>query len=119
MLQCKCQSFSLTTTQSIPRFSDRDLFMRYRGGGVGHMATRQCNEVLLADKHTLLREEPPAQDSDSDEEPDEPAGEGNEGEEEDDESDGDDKGVREENDDDLVAANNEVELVTAAGFADL
>jgi hypothetical protein len=28
--------------------------MRYRGGGVGHLATRQCNEVLLADKHTLV-----------------------------------------------------------------
>jgi hypothetical protein len=46
------------------------------------MATRQCNEVLLADKHTLLQEEPPAQDGDSDEDPDEPAREGNEGEEE-------------------------------------
>jgi hypothetical protein len=36
-----------------------------------------------------------------------------------DESDDEDEGVREENDDDLVAANNDVELVTAAGFADL
>ncbi|KAN0137704.1 hypothetical protein V8E53_004460 [Lactarius tabidus] len=104
---------------SCPRFSDRDLFMRYCGGGVRHMATRQCNEVLLADKHTLLQEEPPAQDSDSDEDPDERAREGNEGEEEGDESDDEDEGVREENDDDLVAANNDVQLVTAAGFADL
>ena len=23
--------------------------MRYRGGGVGHTATRQCNNILLAD----------------------------------------------------------------------
>jgi hypothetical protein len=83
MLQCKCQSFSLTTTQSIlPQVFRSGSFYAVRGGGVGHMATRQCNEVLLADKHTLLQEEPPAQDGDSDEDPDEPAREGNEGEEE-------------------------------------
>jgi hypothetical protein len=93
--------------------------MQYHGGGVRHMATQQCNEVLLADKHMLLQEEPPAQDSDSDEDPDKPAREGNEGEEEGDESDDEDEGVREENDNDLVAANNNVKLVTAAGFADL
>ena len=28
--------------------------MRYRGGGVGHTATQQCDEILLADEHTLL-----------------------------------------------------------------
>jgi hypothetical protein len=28
--------------------------MRYRGGGVGHLATRQCNKSLLADKHTFV-----------------------------------------------------------------
>jgi hypothetical protein len=47
--------------------------MQYHGGGVGHMATWQCNEVLLADKHMLLQEEPLAQDGDSDEDPDKPA----------------------------------------------
>ena len=31
--------------------------MRYRGGGVGHTATRQCNNILLADEHTLLPDE--------------------------------------------------------------
>ena len=31
--------------------------MRYQGGGVGHTATRQCNEILLADEHTLLPDE--------------------------------------------------------------
>ena len=41
----------------IPRFSDRDLFMQYHGGGVGHLATRQCNRTLLADKHTELTDE--------------------------------------------------------------
>ena len=25
--------------------------MRYRGGGVGHLGTRQCNKILLADEH--------------------------------------------------------------------
>jgi len=28
--------------------------MRYRGGGVGHVATRGYNSVLLNDEHTLL-----------------------------------------------------------------
>ena len=31
--------------------------MQYRGGGVGHTATRQCDEILLADEHTLLPDE--------------------------------------------------------------
>ena len=31
--------------------------MRYRGGGVRHTATRQCNKILLADEHTLLPDE--------------------------------------------------------------
>ena len=25
--------------------------MRYRGGGVSHLGTRQCNKILLADEH--------------------------------------------------------------------
>ncbi|KAH9026768.1 hypothetical protein EDB85DRAFT_1821615, partial [Lactarius pseudohatsudake] len=37
-------------------FSDRDLFMRYRGGGVGHLGTRQCDHILLADEHMPLGE---------------------------------------------------------------
>ena len=28
--------------------------MQYRGGGVGHVATWQCNEMLLTDEHTEL-----------------------------------------------------------------
>ena len=31
--------------------------MRYRGGGVGHTATQQCNNILLIDEHTLLPDE--------------------------------------------------------------
>jgi hypothetical protein len=31
--------------------------MRYRGGGVGHLGTRNCNKILLADEHTPLEDE--------------------------------------------------------------
>ena len=31
--------------------------MRYCGGGVGHLATRQCNRTLLTDKHTEVADE--------------------------------------------------------------
>ena len=31
--------------------------MQYRRGGVGHMATRQCNRTLLADEHTEVADE--------------------------------------------------------------
>ena len=30
--------------------------MRYRGGGVGHIGTRQCNKILLRDEHPALGE---------------------------------------------------------------
>ena len=32
-------------------FVDRDMFMRYRGGGPCHMITRHLNKELLADSH--------------------------------------------------------------------
>jgi hypothetical protein len=38
------------------RFTDRDHFMRQRGGGVGHLSTRHCNNTLLQDQHTLLHD---------------------------------------------------------------
>ncbi|TFY82301.1 hypothetical protein EWM64_g1718 [Hericium alpestre] len=31
-------------------FVDRDMFMRFRGGGVGHKGTRHLDKILLADK---------------------------------------------------------------------
>jgi len=37
----------------IYRFVDRDMFMRYRGGGVGHLVTRFCNKKLAMDKHPI------------------------------------------------------------------
>jgi hypothetical protein len=73
---------------------------------------------LLADKHTL-REEP----QDGDEESDEPVGEEGNGEgeedsdEEGDETDSEDKSIREENNDELAVATNDVEVVNAAGLA--
>jgi hypothetical protein len=34
------------------RFVDRDMFMRFRGGGVGHRATRQFDGLLQRERHT-------------------------------------------------------------------
>ena len=93
--------------------------MRYRGRGVGHLSTRQCNKTLLADKHSC-QEEPQVSDEDS--EDSEPAGEGgdhDEGTKEDsasDESDDEDDGVREENDDRLIVATTDLDILAAAGI---
>lgn len=32
-----------------PSFGDRDMVMRYRGGGVGHCSTRSCDSLLSRD----------------------------------------------------------------------
>jgi len=32
-------------------FVDRDMFMRYRGGGVGHASTREATKTFLLDRH--------------------------------------------------------------------
>ena len=34
------------------RFADRDLMMRFRGGGVGHKSTRQATDFFKKDRHT-------------------------------------------------------------------
>ncbi|KLO16710.1 hypothetical protein SCHPADRAFT_822793 [Schizopora paradoxa] len=34
-------------------FVDRDMFMRYRGGGVGHKVTRSSNRALLEETHAV------------------------------------------------------------------
>ncbi|KAH9017840.1 hypothetical protein EDB84DRAFT_1566683 [Lactarius hengduanensis] len=107
----------------VAMFSDRDLFMRYRGGGVGHLGTRQCNEFLLADEHRPINE---TQDAD------EPLAELEESQGSDSESEGEDEGVSEgedegesdrgedDNDDELVlAASNDLDIVTAVGLAAL
>ena len=123
--------FHQILSHPVPRFSDRDLFMRYCGGGVGHLATWQCNKMLLADKHTF-QEDPQDSDEDSDNsvgkgtpgEGKEEGNEGNPGEGEEegdgDDSNGEDDGVREEeNDDDIAASNNDVNVISAVGFGDL
>ena len=84
--------------------------MRYRGGGVGHLATRQCNEVLLADKHPPLGENTgstsavPMEDQFSETEDEDEA----EGERDEDHEDGL-----------LAGAINDVDIVAVAGFAAL
>jgi hypothetical protein len=39
------------------RFVDRDMFMRYRGGGVGHKVTRTWDEFLQSDGARIAEEE--------------------------------------------------------------
>ena len=76
MSQCMYYiDFCQILSHPVPRFSDQDLFMWYHGGGVGHLATQQCNKMLLADKHTF-QEDP----QDSNEDSDNSAGEGIPGE---------------------------------------
>ena len=118
-----------------------DLFMRYRGGGVGHLGTRQCNKILLADEHappdTLEIVEPARQSEDQGSnsegeasggedngDPDEIREDDNEGDQGGNDDGGDlDEGVDGEeqnnNDDEIVAASNDSGIVTAAGFAAL
>lgn len=33
----------------LPSFGDRDMVMRYRGGGIGHQSTRSCDALLSRD----------------------------------------------------------------------
>lgn len=40
-------------TNYLPRFVDRDMFMRYRGGGVGHSSTREATNKFLHDRDRL------------------------------------------------------------------
>ena len=86
--------------------------MRYRGGGVRQMATRQCNRTLLADEHmevadeelfvTLEPEHIENQDN------------GSEGE------DSDKVGIDSEDDDNVALDNlTDRDLVTVAGFTAL
>src|ERR1700761_7045132 len=54
MWQCRYYNSCHTVSHPFPRFANQDLFMHYHGGGVGHLATWQCNQTLLADEHTVL-----------------------------------------------------------------
>jgi hypothetical protein len=55
------------------RFSDRDLMMRFRGGGVGHKSTRKATDFFKSDRDRLDRKtvttaQVVEEDSDDDEE---------------------------------------------------
>ena len=87
--------------------------MRYRGRGVGHLATWQCNEVLLVDKHTPFVEDSSTSDApmaDQICEMDEDHAE-DEDEAEDD--------TEDDNDDQLAGARHDVDIIAVAGFGAL
>jgi hypothetical protein len=86
--------------------------MRYRGGGVGHLATRQCNRTLLADEHTEVADEDLFLTVEP--EPIENQDDGSEGE------DSDEVGNDSEGDDNVALDNlNDRDLVILAGFTAL
>ena len=89
--------------------------MRYRGGGIGHLSTRHCNKTLFADRHTF-REEPQISDEDSDGEGNYDELEGDEVDNASDESIDEGNGIGEENDDMLIAAVTDLDILTAAGI---
>lgn len=101
--------------------------MRYRGGGVGNMTTCQCNEVLLADKHTPFGENTdvpiPAPTGDqlsgTEDEGDDVANEGEGNVADEGESDAVDEGDEERNDELLAAATHDTQIIREAGFAAL
>ena len=86
--------------------------MRYRGGGVRHMATRQCNRTLLADEHTEVADEDLFLTAEP--EPNENQDNGSEGE------DSDEVGNDSEGDDNVALDNlDDRDLVIVAGFTAL
>ncbi len=95
-------------------FSDWDLFMHYRGGGIGHLGTCQCNEILLADKHAPIGDTPDAGESLAELVE-------NQGSDLESEDKNDGMSDREEdNDNELaLAATTDSDIVTAVGFAAL
>jgi hypothetical protein len=55
------------------RFVDRDMFMRFRGGGIGHKSTQERTRVFEQQSHVLPPEDdvPVVDGVDSEEEPEE------------------------------------------------
>ena len=43
-------------TDAAIRFVDRDMFMRFRGGGIGHKPTREATDHFLKDRHPTEEE---------------------------------------------------------------
>ena len=117
--------------------------MRYRGGGVGHLGTRQCNKILLADEHAppdisdnvdpakqgedwgsdlegeASRGEDNGDPDDIMEDEDEGEGGNNDGRDSDEGVDDEVDEEKNNNDDDIITASNDSGIVTAAGFAAL
>ena len=66
----------LLTSYSISSFVDHDMFMRFRGGGIGHKALHEQLGVCSADVHSLPlaynenRNNQDEEESESEEEPD-------------------------------------------------
>ncbi|KAH7909388.1 hypothetical protein BJ138DRAFT_1102735 [Hygrophoropsis aurantiaca] len=100
-------------------FVDRDMFMRYRGGGIGHKATRHWDRSLQKDQHLPTKDDPhPDEEADGEWDGEDSTGGDNEGDEDHDSGDddnGDDAddgggggdengGGDEEEDDDLYGA---------------
>jgi hypothetical protein len=46
MLMCECCPSTCSFSSKISSFVDRDIFMRFRGGGVGHRSTWHLNDRL-------------------------------------------------------------------------
>ena len=102
--------------------------MRYHGGGVGHLGTRHCDKVLLADEHAppdtsdiVIPSAKLDEDQDSEDE-----AEGWQGEDKGNDGGGKDEGVdgglggasgEDYNNEQIIAALHNLDIVTAAGFA--
>ncbi len=53
MFLCKCSILiAFSVVSFFNRFVDRDMFMRYRGGGVGHSIVRAATEFFKGDRHS-------------------------------------------------------------------
>ncbi|KAF9237876.1 hypothetical protein BU15DRAFT_48194 [Melanogaster broomeanus] len=53
MSTCESSAMVIAYAYMFTRFVDRDMFMRFRGGGVGHTVSRQWNTFLQADCQEL------------------------------------------------------------------
>jgi len=99
----------------ISRFVDRDMFMRFRGGGVGHKSMRTEMRCLLDDRDTLdklpfkMEKERSQSRSESSEEDDDMAGEDEDNDNDNDDDGEDDEGEGEHDSDEDSKEGNEIE----------
>jgi len=117
------------------RFVDRDMFMRFRGGGIGHKATRDWDDILQHEGHGAeevvrgdnedtdmggedLEAEEEVEEGWDDDAVDDNAGDGDG----DDDSSGDDDDEDEDEDDCIVADEGEIlddDVLAGEGYASL